>query len=118
MLDHDPLMGNRLVLGFLLRRQLSTSGFLVRGDELWMILAVIAFVPYPGFIRKPLLQRRPSHGRLKAVDDDFVHGIWRPGGLVAPPLLLGVPFLGREEIPQDRHHFMAGVLRGVGTASP
>jgi hypothetical protein len=47
MLNHDPLAGNRLILGFLLRRQLSTPGFLVRGGELWVILAVLAFVTHP-----------------------------------------------------------------------
>src|SRR5512132_3283196 len=64
----------------------------------------------------PLLQRRPPHGRLKAVDDDLVHGLGRPRRLAAPPLFLGVPFLGGEEVPQDRYHLVEGVLRGVGTA--
>src|SRR5713226_3430600 len=155
MLDHDPLAGNRLILGFLLRRQLSASGFLVRGGDLWMLLAVIAFVPHPWFVRNrlwqwglfvelevrlrpamtslqgqdfsvlvggelglervtfllprvdallPLRQRRPAHGRLKAVDDDLVHGLGRPRGGAPPPLLLGIPFLGGEAVAQDRHH--------------
>src|SRR6267142_4927356 len=42
MLDYDPLAGNLFVLGFLLLCQLSTSGFLVRGGELGMLLAIIA----------------------------------------------------------------------------
>src|SRR5262249_27290696 len=167
MLDYDPLAGNLFVLGFLLLCQLSTSGFLVRGGEFGMLLAMIAFVPHSRFIRKrlwqggrfvelevrlrspmpglqgqdfsvrvggelrlervafllprveallPLLQRRPPHGRLKAVEDDLVYCLRRPRRLAAPPLFLGIPFLGGEEIPQDRHHFVKGVLGGVGTA--
>src|SRR5713101_2774719 len=166
MLDYDPLAGNLFVLGFLLRRQLSTPRFLMRGGELGMLLAVIAFVPQSWFIRNrlwqgglfielevrlrptmpglqgqdfsvlvggdlrlegvafllsrvdpllPLLQRRPPHGRLKAIDDDLVQGRGRPRRLAAPPLFLGVPFLGGEEVPQDRQYFVEGVLGGVGT---
>src|SRR4051794_17227512 len=56
MLDYDPLAGNLFILGFLLRRRLSPSEFLVRGGKLGMLLAVIAFVPYPGFVRNRLWQ--------------------------------------------------------------
>src|SRR5438128_2025159 len=54
MLDYDPLAGNLLILDFLLRRQLSTPGFLVWGGEFWMLLAVIAFVPHSVVVRNRL----------------------------------------------------------------
>src|SRR5467141_1897285 len=56
LLDHAPLAGKLFILGFLLRPQLSPSGFLVRGGECGMLRAVRAFVPYPGFVRTRLWQ--------------------------------------------------------------
>src|SRR5215813_14752429 len=55
-LDDDPLAGKLLILGFLLLCQRSTPGFLVGGGDLWMLLAVIAFVPHPRFVRNRLWQ--------------------------------------------------------------
>src|SRR5215475_10856808 len=167
VLYYDPLAGNRLVLGFLLLCQCSTPGFLVRGDELGMLLAVIAFVAHPGFVGnrlwqgglfielkvrlwpampslqsqdfsvlvggqlrlervpfllprvEPLLllwQRRPPHGRLKAVDNDLVYVLRRPGRVTLAPRLFCIPFLGGEAVTQERSHLVEGILRGVGTA--
>jgi hypothetical protein len=56
MFNHDPLAGDLLILGSLLLGQLSTPGFLVRGSDLGVILAVIAFVTHPGFVRNQLWQ--------------------------------------------------------------
>src|SRR5262249_14422103 len=60
---------------------------------------------------EPLLllwQRRPPHGRLKAVDNDLVYVLRRPGRVPLAPRLFCLPFLGGAAVRQDRRHLVEG----------
>src|SRR6266511_4035345 len=59
----------------------------------------------------------PAHGCLKAIHNHQVHFIRRPGRFTAPPLLFRLPLLCGKQVPQDRHHFVEGVLRRLGAVT-